>query len=66
MRVQIPPIDVPVIDLDTGRMTTAWYDAIKALEGLRLIDLADVPQATPTATGQRPTWNNTTKRWDWV
>jgi hypothetical protein len=66
MRVQIPPNDVPVIDLATGRMNIVWYDAIKLIESLRLIDLADVPQAPPTANGQRPTWNATTNSWTYA
>jgi hypothetical protein len=42
MRVRIPPIDVPAIDLKTGKFVIDWYDAIKALEKLGLLDLADV------------------------
>jgi hypothetical protein len=34
MRVRIPPIDVPAIDLKTGKFVIDWYDAIKALEKL--------------------------------
>jgi hypothetical protein len=65
MRVSIPPNDVPVIDPDTGIMTVAWYDVLKSLEGLRLIDLADVPQAAPTVTGYKPLWDNVNKVWTW-
>lgn len=65
MRVQIPPHDVPVIDQATGLMNIAWYDALKALETLRLIDLADVPQAAPATTGFKPLWDNVNKVWTW-
>lgn len=64
-KVVLPPIDVPVIDLSTGRMTIDWYDKLKAVEGIRLVDLADVPASAPTTTGQRPTFDNTTKKFTW-
>jgi hypothetical protein len=40
--IRIPPIDVPAIDPKTGKFVIDWYDAIKALEKLGLLDLADV------------------------
>jgi hypothetical protein len=50
MRVRIPPIDVPAIDLKTGKFVIDWYDAIKALEKLGLLDLADVSTTAPSRT----------------
>lgn len=50
MRVRIPPIDVPAIDLKTGKFVIDWYDAIKALEKLGLLDLADVTTSAPADT----------------
>jgi hypothetical protein len=50
MRVRIPPIDVPAIDLKTGKFVIDWYDAIKALEKLGLLDLADVTTTAPADT----------------
>jgi hypothetical protein len=66
VKISIPPHDVPVIDASTGLMNIAWYDALKALEGLRLIDLADASQTAPTTTGQKPTFNATTKLFDFI
>lgn len=62
MRIRIPPIDVPAIDLTTGRFTPDWYDIIKGLERLGLVDLADVSTTAPTNT-QVLVWNDTTKLW---
>lgn len=59
MRRPIPSIDVPPIDLKTGRWTTDWYDYVK---GLKLGDLADV-SATPPANGQVMIWNAAQNRW---
>jgi hypothetical protein len=50
MRVRIPPIDVPAIDVNTGKFVIDWYDAIKALEKLGLLDLADVTTTAPADT----------------
>ncbi|WP_143279124.1 hypothetical protein [Bradyrhizobium sp. C9] len=53
-RVRIPPVDVPPIEIDPVtkqfRWTADWYDVLKALERLRLIDLADVTTAVPADT----------------
>jgi hypothetical protein len=38
-RIRIPPPDVPAIDLATGRWTQDWYDVLKGLERLGLLDL---------------------------
>lgn len=50
-RIRVPPQDVPAIDLQTGRFTIDWYDAIKGLERLGLLDLFDVSTTAP-ANGQ--------------
>lgn len=59
-RIRIPPIDVAAIDLSTGRFVADWYDVIKALEKLGLLDLADV-STTPPANGQVMIYNSTNK-----
>jgi hypothetical protein len=48
MRVKIPPADVPAIDPQTGKWTPVYYDVIKGLERLGLLDLADVSTTAPT------------------
>lgn len=62
MRVRIPPIDVPAIDPATGKWTVDYYDIIKGLERLGVLDLADVSPTAPTNT-QVLVWNSTTKLW---
>lgn len=47
-RIRIPPIDVAAIDPATGRFVADWYDVIKGLEKLGLLDLADVSTTAPT------------------
>jgi len=47
-RIRIPPIDVPAIDLTTGRFVPDWYDVIKGLEKLGLLDLSGVTNGSPT------------------
>jgi hypothetical protein len=59
-RIRIPPIDVAAIDLNTGRFVADWYDVIKALEKLGLLDLADVATTAP-ANGQVMIYNSTNK-----
>jgi hypothetical protein len=61
-KIRIPPIDVPAIDLATGCFVADWFDVIKALEKVGLLDLADVSTTAPTNT-QVLTWNSTTKLW---
>jgi hypothetical protein len=61
-KIRIPPPDIPVIDLQTGRMTSDWYDAIKALERVGLMDLADVSPGTP-AVGQILAYTLSTGKW---
>jgi len=58
-RIRIPPADIPAIDLTTGRFTIDWYDVIKGLEKLGLLDLADVTPGTP-ANLQVMIWNSAT------
>jgi hypothetical protein len=47
-RIRIPPPDVPAIDPATGRFTRDWYDVLKGLERLGLLDLAGVVGGTPS------------------
>lgn len=61
-RIRVPPIDVAAIDLSTGRFVADWYDVIKALEKVGLLDLADVSTTAPSNT-QVLTWNSTTSKW---
>lgn len=61
-RIRVPPIDVSAIDLSTGRFVADWYDVIKALEKVGLLDLADVSTTAPSNT-QVLTWNSTTSKW---
>lgn len=49
-RIRIPPIDVPAIDPITGKWTIDYYDIIKGLERLGLLDLADVTTTAPADT----------------
>lgn len=65
-QIQIPPPDVTPIEVDpeTGRFrwTRDWYDVLKALERVGVLDLADV-SPTPPLNNQVLIWNNTTKLW---
>lgn len=61
-RIQIPPPDVVAIDPKTGRWTNDWYDVLKALERVGLLDLAGMDQTAPT-NGQVPVFNSTTGLW---
>lgn len=47
-KVRIPPSDIPAIDIATGRFTNDWYDVLKGLERLGLLDLFDVSTTAPT------------------
>lgn len=58
MKIKIPPPDVPAIDLVTGRWTRDYYDIMKGIEKLGLLDLFDVSGA-PT-NGQVLVFNATT------
>lgn len=59
-KIRIPPIDVAAIDPDTGCFVPDWWDVLKALEKLGMLDLADVSTTAPT-NGQVPIYNSTTK-----
>lgn len=59
-RIMIPPPDVAPIDPKTGRWTDDWYDIMKGLERLGVLDLADVSTTAPTNT-QVLIWNSTTE-----
>jgi hypothetical protein len=59
-RVRIPPSDVPAIDVKTGLFTSDWYDTLKALERLGLLDLYDVSTTAPS-NGQVMIYNSTNK-----
>jgi hypothetical protein len=60
-RIRIPPPDVPPIDPATGLWTSDYYDVIKALERLGLLDLFDVSTTAPTDT-QTMRWNAASKK----
>lgn len=59
-RIRVPPIDVPAVDPKTGQFVADWYDVIKGLEKLGLLDLADVSTTAPT-NGQVMIYNATNK-----
>ncbi len=59
-RVRIPPIDVQAIDPRTGCFVPDWWDVLKRLETLGLLDLADVSTTAPTNT-QVLIYNSTNK-----
>ena len=54
-RIRIPPPDVAPVEIDPVtkrfRWTQEWYDVVKGLEKLGLLDLADVSTTAP-ANGQ--------------
>lgn len=56
-RIRIPPPDVPAIDPATGRWSADWYDVMKSLERLGVLDLFDVNNATPPTNLQVLVWN---------
>lgn len=59
-RIKIPPPDVPAIDPATGKWTDDYYDIIKGLERLGLLDLFDVSRTTPS-NGQVLIYNSANK-----
>lgn len=59
---RMPPPDVVIIDVKTGRLTNDGYDLFKGLERLRLLDLAGMDPTAPT-NGQVPVFNSTTGLW---
>lgn len=56
-RFSLPPPDVPVIDPTTGLWTADYYDIMKGLERLGLLDLFDVSTTAP-ANLQVMIWNS--------
>jgi len=60
MAAPLPGLDVPVIDLQTGLMTQAWWNYF--FQHQRLAQLSDVSKAPP-ANGQVLIYNSTTKLW---
>lgn len=56
-RFRIPPSDIPAVDPQTGLFTQDWYDTLKALERLGLLDLFDVSTTAP-ANLQVMIWNS--------
>lgn len=60
-RIRIPPPDVPAIDPATGCLVADWYDVLKGIERLGLLDLADVSTTAPTDT-QTLRWNAASKK----
>jgi len=63
-RIKIPPADISPIEVDpvTKRFkwTADWYDVLKGLERLGMLDLADVTTTTPS-NGQVLIYNSTNK-----
>jgi hypothetical protein len=60
MAKPLPNVDVPVINLQTGYMTQAWYEYFQSRKGLA--NLPDVSTTAPT-NGQVLIYNSTTKLW---
>lgn len=64
MKFKMPPPDVSPITYDEQSKqflwTNDWYDVLKGLERLGLLDLADV-SATAPANGQVMIYNSTNK-----
>lgn len=59
-RIMIPPPDVAPVDPKTGLWNSDWYDIMKGLERLGVLDLADVSTTAPT-NGQVLIYNSTNK-----
>jgi hypothetical protein len=45
-KVRIPLQDVPIVDPSTGLINQDWYDALKKIETLGLLDMALIPALT--------------------
>ena len=45
MATPLPPLDVPVVDPQTGHMTQAWYSFF---QNLKVTQLSDVSPVAPT------------------
>lgn len=65
-RIRIPPADIAPIEIDPAtkrfRWTADWYDVLKSLERIGMLDLADVATTAPANT-QVLIWNSTTGKW---
>jgi hypothetical protein len=60
-KFKLPPADIPPIDPKTGLWTADYYDIMKGLERVGLLDLFDI-SATPPANLQVMIWNSTLKQ----
>lgn len=56
----LPGLDVPVVDPQSGRMTTVWWEYFASHQ--KLTQLPDVSTTAPT-NGQTLVYNATTKLW---
>lgn len=61
--IRFPPYDVAMIDPATGRLTQAWYDALKSLERIKITDMTDVATTAPS-NGEVLIWNSTNNRYE--
>lgn len=52
-----------MIDPATGRLTQAWYDALKSLERIKITDMTDVATTAPS-NGEVLIWNSTNNRYE--
>lgn len=59
----MPHVSVPVVDPNSGLMTTEWRLYFASRERAGLSNLTDVSTDTP-ANGEVLIWNDTTKRWE--
>ena len=56
------PQDIPAIDPKTGKWTADWYDLLKGLERLGVLDMADVDNSTPITNTQVLVYDGTAKK----
>jgi hypothetical protein len=61
MAIPLPGLDVPVIDVQTGLMTQAWYTYFQTHQ--KLTQLSDVSTSVVPLNGQVLIYNSTTKLW---
>lgn len=61
-KFRMPPPDVVLVDVKTGRLTDDGYDLFKGLERLGLLDLSGVDPTAPT-DGQSIVFSSTTGLW---
>lgn len=60
MSKPLPGLDVPLVNIQTGQMTQAWFEYFHGHQ--KLSQLPDVSPTAPTNT-QVLIWNSTTKLW---